>query len=233
MKTVLTAYVIVILFAVTSFGLTKEPAQPTIKTYGNAVVAKIVGVDNAYIIRCNIKGFPAVIGEDIAVRINGITEPKIVSEGGTPNRFFQKKAKKFLAAHLSNSKTIKIENIKRGNDFSLIADVVTDSNSLADILIKYEFARKLTEEEIILLTRTTKQKPETQAQGRLSGNQNEQRPNISRTSAGHYVASKSSKVFHEPTCRFAKSMDEKKALKFSSKQQATSSGRRACKICGK
>lgn len=235
MKAISIACLIIICIANASGAQAK---QRPVKNYGNATIAKIIAVENAYTFRCDIEGWPAIIGKDIPVRINGITEPKIVSENGKPNRFFQMQAKKFLADCLENSKKIEIRNIKRGRDFSLIADVVTDSNSLSATLVKNEFARKLTREEIKDIRnptetsrfRTTKPRPEAHL-SRRSEVKTEVPGQVA--SAPHYVASKTSKVFHEPTCRFARSMDEKKTLKFSSKQQAINSGRRACKICGK
>lgn len=236
MKTVLTACLIVIVAAAISLAEIKQPPETIVKTYGNATVAKIIAIESAYTFRCDVKGWPSVIGADIGVRINGIAEPMIVSENGKPNPFFQMQAKKFLTAHLAKSKTITLENIKRGKDFSLIADVVTDSNSLAEILIENEFARKLTKEEI-----------KANCHSRESGNPDiaisaepfhaikpgNQRPIIKNTTASHYIASKNSKVFHTMSCRFARSMDEKSALIFATKEQAIKSGRRQCKICGK
>lgn len=235
MKTISTACLIIIFSAVTSLAETKTP-EPTVKTYGSATVAKIVAVDNTYTFRCDVKGWPAVIGTDIGIRINAITEPLIVAENRKPNRFFQMQAKKFLSAHLAKSKTITLENIKRGKDFSLIADVVTDSNSLAEILIENGFARILTDEEIKANCHSREGgNPDIpiSAEPLKTINPTNQKPVIKNIAAAYYVASKSSKVFHIPTCRFAKSMSEKTALKFATKQQAINSGRRQCKICGK
>ena len=47
-----------------------------------------------------------------------------------------------------------------------------------------------------------------------------------------WVASKSSKVFHKTTCRFARTMSEKNKVTFSSRDSAIATGRRACKTCG-
>lgn len=47
-----------------------------------------------------------------------------------------------------------------------------------------------------------------------------------------WVASKSSKVFHKTTCRFAVTMSEKNKVTFSSRESAIATGRRACKTCG-
>ncbi|MCK5175463.1 MAG: hypothetical protein KAR47_18860, partial [Planctomycetes bacterium] len=181
----------------------------------------------AYTFRCDVEGWPDVIGSDIPIKINGIAEPVIVAEEGKPNRFFQMQAKKILSTHLSRSETISLHNIKRGTDFSLIADVVIDSNSLAGVLIENGFARRLTEDEI------KKTNPITAFPRTLNAlNANHQRPAGKNANNSNYLASKNSKVFHEPSCRFAKSMDEKTVLKFSTKEHAIRSGRRPCKVCG-
>jgi len=46
-----------------------------------------------------------------------------------------------------------------------------------------------------------------------------------------YVASKTSKIFHKSTCRFAGSMNEKNRQTFSTREQAAASGRRPCQTC--
>ena len=46
-----------------------------------------------------------------------------------------------------------------------------------------------------------------------------------------YVASKSSKIFHESDCKFAMSMSDNKKLVFNSRVEAVKSGRRPCNIC--
>ena len=45
---------------------------PADKSYGDALVAKIIAVDDDFVFRCDIKDWPAVIGKDIAVRVNAV-----------------------------------------------------------------------------------------------------------------------------------------------------------------
>ena len=47
-----------------------------------------------------------------------------------------------------------------------------------------------------------------------------------------WVASKSSKVFHKSTCRFAATIAEKNKVTFVSRDAAAQTGRRPCKTCG-
>jgi endonuclease YncB( thermonuclease family) len=177
------------------------------KTYGNAAVNKILKVDALYSFSCDVTGWPAIIGSNIPVRIAGVTLPEIVTESGEPNKFFQTQLRQRLKTILAASgKTPKIElkKIRRDDTFGLIADVIVDSNSIADILISEGFARK----------------PDDLR--KLENNAIEKQT---------LVASKTSKIFHKSSCRHAKSMDPAKSLKFSSSQQAINTGRRACKTC--
>jgi len=46
-----------------------------------------------------------------------------------------------------------------------------------------------------------------------------------------YVASKNSKVFHKPDCKWAKKINPKNLIGFKSREDAVNSGRRPCKSC--
>ena len=47
------------------------------ETYGNITVDKIVSVYDGDTFRCNIKGWPKIAGENIAVRVKSIDTPEI------------------------------------------------------------------------------------------------------------------------------------------------------------
>ena len=178
------------------------------KTYGSAPVKTITKVGTLYSFSCDVTGWPAIIGEDVPVNIAGVTFPDIVAKGAAPNKYFQAKLKERLQTILKpNSKAVKIElkNIKRAKAFGLIADVMIDGKSIADILIAEGLAAKLI------------------AADKISEN--------SGISEQALVASKTSKIFHKTTCRHAKSMDPAKAVTFTSIAQAERSGRRPCKTC--
>ena len=223
MKNLSIACLIVVLTAALCMADVKLEGEKTEKTYGSAIVAKVIAVDNVYTFRCDVKGWPAVIGSDITVRISGIAEPSIVTEEGKPNRFFQIQAKKFITEYLTGSKTIDLKNIRRGRDFSIIADVIADSNSIADILIENGLARRITPAEIAKQQRNLKKT--------LSLAENRQKEKSQQPNTIVYVASKNSKIFHRSTCSAAKRMTDKTKLVFSSRQQASQSGRRPCKTC--
>jgi len=46
-----------------------------------------------------------------------------------------------------------------------------------------------------------------------------------------YVASKNSKVFHRPQCRWAKNISPKNLVNYNSRDEATKAGKRSCKQC--
>lgn len=48
---------------------------------------------------------------------------------------------------------------------------------------------------------------------------------------GYYVASKNSRVFHNPNCYAAKRIMPKNLVKYSSREEAIQDGKRPCKIC--
>ena len=200
--------------------------DPGVRTYGHAVAGKVVAVDGIYTFRCNISGFPAVIGEDIAVRLDHIAVPAIVLEGGKPNRFFQLQAKEFVKRALASAETVRLENIKRGQSFSLIADVIVDSNSLADLLIERGLARRFAGEIRDIPEEAALAGGVTVIPGAILPVEQ-----ISPDAQAAYTGSKSSKVFHRATCRYAKIVSPANTVTFATKESAVSSGRRACKTC--
>lgn len=58
------------------------------------------------------------------------------------------------------------------------------------------------------------------------------RPDAKRTVAEYkYVASKNSKVFHKPDCRWAKRISPKNLVGYNSRGEAIQAGKRPCKMC--
>ena len=193
------------------------------KTYAPASVEKIVSVQKGFIFHCDVKDWPAVVGENIGIRINGIATPMIVAEMAGPNPFFELQAKKFLESTLGNAKVIGLENIRRGQTFSLIADVKVDGKGLAESLIENGLARRYVAEEEKaekLQSAVKRTKPMLAVS-----------PKKTAKKKSWYVASKNSKVFHRPGCSFVRRISEDNIVKFTSKEKALQTGRRACKTC--
>ena len=202
-------------------------AHPKQRTYGNAQVQRVIELNDGFTFTCDIADWPAIIGQDVTVRIDGVTPPKIVLDSGQPNNYYNKQLKDFLATVLSSASTknIVLNRIKRADTFALIADVTIDGKSLAKMLIDQGLAQAAQVTSVsIQYSRSVPEKEEVKTPA-SSG--------LAQVSVEevYYVASKSSKVFHKSTCRFAKSMTEDKKVIFKTRQEAEASGRRPCKSC--
>ena len=115
-----------------SLSLTLNAAD---KSYGNARVLEITSIYDGDTFRVNIKGFPAIIGDRMSVRINGIDTPELRGKCER-EKVLERKAKQFTVRKLRTGKSIILKNIKRGKYFRLIADVYIDGINLGEQLIK-------------------------------------------------------------------------------------------------
>tara|TARA_R110002124_G_scaffold224352_1_gene389754 strand:- start:5065 stop:5493 length:429 start_codon:yes stop_codon:yes gene_type:complete len=111
------------------------------KDYGNAKVLEVTSIYDGDTFRANIEGFPAVIGEHMSIRINGIDTPELRGKCDKEKQL-ARKAKQFTVERLRDSKTIVLKNIKRGKYFRLIADVYVDGVNLGEQLVKQGHAVK-------------------------------------------------------------------------------------------
>jgi hypothetical protein len=174
-----------------------------------------------------------VIGKDIAVRIDGLEPPLIVATEAGPNKFFELQAIKFLERAFAKAASVRLKNIKRGRTFSIVADVIVDSNSVADLLITEGLARRYVgaqEARISVGQQRGTRYDEDISVGRYSEPAGEQ-AQAGSPSEAVYVASKNSKVFHRAGCRYAKIVSASNLVRFDSASEAQQTGRRACKTC--
>lgn len=174
-------------------------------------------------IHCDIADFPAIIGSDIPVCLTGL------KPAATPQQNLKLLAflNELLLSKDNPPQKILLKNIRRGQTFCIEADIEIDSKNLADILIEKGLAEK-----IIKVTHTDApaQTPSSQAQNPSSAAPLRETQNTDAPAEG-FIASKSGKVFHRPTCYHAKRMDKSKAVIFATREEALSSGRRPCKTC--
>jgi methylphosphotriester-DNA--protein-cysteine methyltransferase len=70
-----------------------------------------------------------------------------------------------------------------------------------------------------------------QAEQQTSVNKSSSEEKSETTTSSVYVAAKTSKVFHRPTCPHAKRLDPAKTLTFQTREEAERNGRRPCKTC--
>ena len=109
--------------------------------YGNITVTKVLRVYDAKTLIVTIKEYPKIIGQKIAIKINGISTPRI--NGSCENeKVLAKKAQKLTAFLIKNASVITLKNMQRGKYFRILADVYIDDNNLADILIEKNLAKK-------------------------------------------------------------------------------------------
>ncbi len=198
-----------------------------VKSYGSAVAHKLVAVEDDFVIRCDVKDWPAVIGRDIPIAIRTLTLPDIVTTESTPNSFFQKQAKKFIQKRLAGAKHIELANITRGKTFSLVADVIVDKENLADVLIEEGLARKLRPGELHPSIKVPTLLVKETANSDTPNKQLVAQPQPALA----FIASKSSKIFHTSNCRSARSISDANKVIFATREEAIKSGRRPCKSC--
>ena len=99
------------------------------KNYGDVAVLEITSIYDGDTFRANLKGYPAIIGEHMSIRINGIDTPELRGKCDKEKQL-ARKAKQFTVERLRGATTITLKNIKRGKYFRLIADVYVDGISL-------------------------------------------------------------------------------------------------------
>lgn len=214
--------VIVSLLAGLCFSASK-PQPSTPQTYGSVFVDKVLAVEDNFILRCNIKQWPPIIGRNISVRINAVESPSAVIDKEQDEKL-KEETKKFIQTTLKNSKTMTLKNIKRGNTFCIIADVILDSNSLADLLINNNLASRTEKIDTPLILHPARILSDTDQD---TSDQDLDQPQ----SQALYLASKNSKVFHYHTCRSVKTISPENTIEFDNIDQALETGRRPCKIC--
>jgi endonuclease YncB( thermonuclease family) len=195
------------------------------KTYGSVIADKVISVDDNLVIRCDIKQWPAIIGKGIGIRINGISP--LPTGDKAKNKKTRTEAKKFTADTLAAAKIVILANIKRGRDFSIVADVIADGVNLAGVLTKKNFAMAMIDNTNDL------QKPDTAEEIVIEEIVIDEIviEEIVIDEIPDYLASKNSKVFHRKTCRQGATISKKNIVRFENKNAVIQTGRRPCKIC--
>ncbi len=107
--------------------------------YPHITVASVTSIYDGDTFRVNIQGYPAVIGQNIPIRVNGIDTPEIRGKCPSEKRL-AREAKQLTVKSLREAKQVELRNIKRGKYFRLVADVYVDGKSLGDILLAANLA---------------------------------------------------------------------------------------------
>ena len=197
---------IVFLFCISGAFAQKTETPPPVESYGDAKVSSVLRLDEHVRIYCDIAELPPVIGQNIPVCIKGL---KLAGNAKDNLKLLMFLNDLFLSKN-SKPKQIVLKNIQRGKQFCLLADIEVDGQDLCDLLVEKKLAQKVIE---------VPQSEKT----------NSDSPPVANESG--YIASKSSKIYHRPTCPHTKRIDPAKSVRFSSREEAEKTGRRPCKTC--
>lgn len=120
--------------------LLSSPAmgQTNFGEYGGATF--VSAIDTRTII-VDLPEYPALIGERIKVRINGIQTPDLKGKCEKETKLAQK-AKKFTEEFLKEAEIIDLTNMTRGRYFQILADVLVNDEEFVPHLLKNGYAVK-------------------------------------------------------------------------------------------
>src|SRR6187402_2178366 len=108
---------------------------PLAKTYGDITVSEVGTVYDGDTFSVSIEGWPAIVGQHIGVRVNGVDTPEMRGQCEREVRL-ARQAKQFTVSFLRNAKAIQLKNLARDKYFRIVADVYVDGKSLSQELIK-------------------------------------------------------------------------------------------------
>lgn len=107
--------------------------------YNSLTVSKVISVYDGDTFRVNIDSLPPIIGQNIAIRVNGIDAPEIRGKCQKEQELAIN-ARDFVRSLLSKAKVIKLTNITRGKYFRIVANVLIDGNSLEKQILDKKLA---------------------------------------------------------------------------------------------
>jgi micrococcal nuclease len=215
----------------------------------SAAQHKVIRVVDGDTIVVNYKGKPE------KVRLLCVNTPESVHPDKKQNTFMGKMASDYTKERLKGKYVdLEFEGAFRGRYGRLVAYVFVDGKNfnlelvregLSPYYTKYGLSEKYDQEfrEAERYARDHRlniwgDPGLTQKYLRLKSKWGQYRSTISSSTATiqtkewKYVASKNSKVFHRPDCKWAKKISPKNLIGFESREEAIRSGRRPCRSCG-
>ena len=126
------------IFFVVSQGSKTVDAKLRFGDYERAIYVRNYDGDT---VTFNLPKLHPIIGNKIAVRINGIDTPEIKGKC-KKEKYNAQQAKNMVEDLLKDAERIDLKNLQRGKYFRLVADIYADGENLADILIDAGMAVK-------------------------------------------------------------------------------------------
>lgn len=126
-------FILFTLFILTCNAFSADKIYPTI------IVDQVTSIYDGDTFRVDIKNYPAIIGERIAIRVNGIDTPEMKGKC-QKEKDLARLAKQETVSLLRTAKLIELRNPQRGKYFRIVADVFADDKSLGKHLIDKQLA---------------------------------------------------------------------------------------------
>ena len=119
-----------------------EPYAQTLPTRSlkDLHISKVEKVYDGGTIVVDLEGLPPIFGDDIGVRIAGIDTPEIRTTN-SQEKARGLRAKEFLKSKIDAAKTIELKNVRRDKYFRILADVMIDGQSAAEMMLKAGYAK--------------------------------------------------------------------------------------------
>lgn len=126
--------VILISLLITSFLFAED------KSYGSAIVSEVTSIYDGDTFKCNIEGYPSIVGDRIGIRVYGVDCPEMTDKRPTVKER-ARQAKQYTVKRLREGKKIELVNMQRDKYFRILAVVMVDGNDLGQELIKEGLAK--------------------------------------------------------------------------------------------
>jgi micrococcal nuclease len=110
------------------------------KTYGTVKDITITSIYDGDTFKCNIKGYPSIIGEQIGIRVLGVDCPEMKDKRPDIKAKAQE-AKQYTVKRLREGKVIELVDMRRDKYFRICAVVRIDGKDLGQELIAKGLAK--------------------------------------------------------------------------------------------
>ncbi len=106
----------------------------------SVTIDRLVRVYDGDTITVDIDTWPAIVGDDINIRVRGLDTPEIRGKCES-EKAMARVARDRLRLLLESAETIELVDYERGKYFRLVATVIVDGNNVAETMIQEKLAR--------------------------------------------------------------------------------------------
>ncbi|XOF33515.1 MAG: thermonuclease family protein [Candidatus Electrothrix sp. YB6] len=104
------------------------------RSYGNLKDVQFIKNYDGDTITVDLKGHHPLFGDNISVRVAGIDTPEIRGKCAQEKEL-AREAKQVVGQILQDARRIRLNNVRRGKYFRIVADVKADRQDIAELLI--------------------------------------------------------------------------------------------------